>query len=249
MISIMGKKYSKAVKQIIINTPIEKLNSKCTNIVNYGLSGDRLYQVLTKFSFIDSKHVINKVIGHSKYHVLQMAINNDILVPKMFLKLPITESMNKYLSKKYYSAGGKGIELATERNNLYERYYQEYIKNRAYELRVHAFKWLPKKTWIVQKRVGNQNTIAWNFSNGGVFQNIYTQDFSIYNNARDITELLLNKLNMSFGASDFIVTTDNKLYFLEINSAPGFTDFSKNIYIKAFTELTKLSDIALTLLK
>ena len=249
MISIIGKKYSKAVKQIIINTPIEKLNSKCTNIVNYGLSSERLHKLRNIFPFIDSKYIINKIIGHSKYQVLQIAIANNILVPKMFLKLPITESIHKYLSKKYYSAGGKDINIATERNNLYERYYQEYIKNRVYELRVHAFKWLPKKTWVVQKRIGNQNTIAWNFSNGGVFQNIYTQDFSIYNNARDITELLLNKLNMSFGASDFIVTTDNKLYFLEINSAPGFTDFSKNIYIKAFTELTKLSDIALTLLK
>lgn len=249
MISIMGKNGSKAVKQLLNSTKLNKLTPKCKIIVNYGLSGINLQNKYSKFPFITSKHIINKIIGYSKYYVLQIAKNNNVLIPKTYIKLPLTEKLDDYLIKKYYSIGGKGIKIAESRKELYEHYYQKYIKNRSYEIRVHAFKWLPKNLWVIQKRIGNENIIAWNFHNGGRFQNIYNQNLDIYNTARDTTDKILSLLDMSFGASDFIISTDNKLYFLEINSAPGFTDFSKNIYIKAFMELTKLSLTSLLTLK
>jgi len=240
MISIMGKRKSNSVKQIIQSTSIKKLYEDCKVIINYGLAGEKLKNKIISFPFITSKHIINKFIGYSKYYVLQIAKKNNILIPKTFLELPLTEEPKKYLSKKHYSIGGKGIDIATSRDMLYERYYQEFIKDRIYEIRVHAFKWLSKSIWTVQRRIGDTNTIAWNFHNGGRFQNIPNQNIGIYNEAKNITDKLLTVLNMSFGASDFIISSDNQLYFLEINSAPGFTDFSKHIYIKAFTELTKL---------
>ena len=56
-----------------------------------------------------------------------------------------------------------------------------------------------------------------------------------------ITKEVLETLNMSFGAADFIVSGDGELYFIEINSCPGFQELSKNIYLNAFEELKKCS--------
>ena len=46
---------------------------------------------------------------------------------------------------------------------------------------------------------------------------------------------------MVFGAVDFIITSTNEVLFLEINSAPGFTKLSENMYITAFDKLTSLT--------
>jgi D-alanine-D-alanine ligase-like ATP-grasp enzyme len=48
-------------------------------------------------------------------------------------------------------------------------------------------------------------------------------------------------LGMSFGAIDFIVDKNYELYFIEINSAPGFTELSKKIYVEAFDKLKSLN--------
>jgi D-alanine-D-alanine ligase-like ATP-grasp enzyme len=45
---------------------------------------------------------------------------------------------------------------------------------------------------------------------------------------------------MSFGAVDFIVDENHEIYFIEINSAPGFTELSEHIYVDAFDRLKKL---------
>ena len=49
-------------------------------------------------------------------------------------------------------------------------------------------------------------------------------------------------LNMSFGAVDFIVDKGYNLYFIEINSAPGFTELSECIYVDAFNKLKGMSE-------
>jgi D-alanine-D-alanine ligase-like ATP-grasp enzyme len=48
-------------------------------------------------------------------------------------------------------------------------------------------------------------------------------------------------LGMSFGAVDFLVDTNYNIYFIEINSAPGFSELSKPIYVDAFQRLKQLS--------
>ena len=47
---------------------------------------------------------------------------------------------------------------------------------------------------------------------------------------------------MAFGAADFILSNSGKLYFIEINSAPGFTKLSESTYIKAFSTLANKSN-------
>jgi glutathione synthase/RimK-type ligase-like ATP-grasp enzyme len=58
-----------------------------------------------------------------------------------------------------------------------------------------------------------------------------------FTEAMVISNKILELLGMSFGAVDFLVTADYKVYFIEINSAPGFSELSKPIYVDAFTRL------------
>jgi len=75
-----------------------------------------------------------------------------------------------------------------------------------------------------------------------------TQGFScrklnkIFNRAKEITIEILKMRSMAFGAADFILSNSGKLYFIEINSAPGFTKLSESTYIKAFSTLANKSN-------
>lgn len=241
-ITIIGKPKSKAVLDIIKETGIKKYSSKCDGVINYGMAGDRLTEFISKHPSSYTKPMINKFIGCSKYKSIKDAEDNNILVPETLLSLPKQYNVNEFLSKMRRSQGGKGIVKATTHNQLSGRYYQKFLSNRKYELRIHAFLWIDQKDWAVQKRLGSDEVIAWNFNNGGKFQTVHNPElYKIFSNAKDISSKILKIRNMAFGAIDLVVTKDEKTYFLEINSAPGFTDLSRNIYINALSKLKELT--------
>ena len=116
------------------------------------------------------------------------------------------------------------------------------VKSRKYELRVHAFSWIPKSEWAVHKRIGPSDQIAWNFHKGGHFQSIKSANsFGVFTEAKDISEKILEILKMSFGAVDLIVDNDMKIYFIEINASPGFSELSEDIYLGAMGRLKTLT--------
>ena len=92
----------------------------------------------------------------------------------------------------------------------------------------------------IQKRLGDKDTLAWNFSAGGYFQTVHNTKQKIFVNAQDIARKVLDVMGMAFGAVDFVITDDYEIYFLEVNSAPGFTELSKPIYLEAFSKLKTL---------
>jgi len=239
----MCKKGSNACKEIVANTKILRYRGKrrdpsVTALINYGLAGpkkDRFYQI-----FPSARHIptINKYVGHSKYYVVKKAEKAGVLVPETRLSLSAKEKPSLWLEKRVHSIGGKGIRRARGRMRIRGKYYQRNVKNRVYELRVHAFSWMDR--WAVYKRLGEKDTIAWNFSNGGHFQTVHNPSSSkVYREAQEIARAVLELLNMSFGAIDFIVDNHNRVYFIEINSAPGFSGLSDHIYFEAFTQLAK----------
>ena len=138
--------------------------------------------------------------------------------------------------------GGKGICWARRKGQIPGKYYQQFIKNRIYEIRVHSFKWLPQDKWSIQKRYGSDDEIAWNYSNGGHFSTVHNpRSYDIFRKATEVSDKILTMLGMSFGATDFIVDSKYELYFIEINSAPGFTELSKRIYVDSFDSLKNLN--------
>lgn len=241
---IIGKNASTAYKTISKKTgiPILKRNCKKVNIIiNYGVTGQALHTLLKTYPSIP---MINKHIGKSKFLAVKDAQENNILTPETKLSLSKTDKLDDWIEKLIHSYGGKGIKIAKKRKRILGKYYQKIVTDRLYELRVHAFKWLPMNEWVVQKRLGPANQIAWNFHQGGHFSTIYdAYSFSTFKKAITISERILDIRKMSFGAVDFIVSQDLKIYFIEINSAPGFSGLSAPIYTHAFNVLKNIKDL------
>lgn len=238
-IRIIGKPGSKAVKRLLNRTDLKRYNKKCEIVVNYGLAGARFKKFIDKHPSIMKKPIINRDVGHSKYRMIQIAEKNGILVPSSYISLPKTCKTSNFISKKFFSQGGLGIVKAKTKKMREGRYYQEFIKTRDYELRIHGFLWMDKPYWLTQKRFGKKDVIAWNYSKGGTFQTV--NDPRAFTEAKDITDRILNLNRMSFGAVDFIVDNSGNLFFLEINSSPGFTELSEGYYVEAFNKLKKLN--------
>lgn len=240
-IFIIGKDPSKIYKTIHKKTgiPIYKGgNKKRTDaIINYGVTGKTLYTFFETYPSTKSVPMFNKFIGRSKFLAIKDVQELGILVPDTKLKLSDKDKLNRWIEKKLHSNKGIGIKVARKKSKIIGKYYQKIIPKR-YELRVHAFNWLPKKEWAVQKRVGPMDQIAWNFHQGGYFITVHNPIlFSIFREAINIAEEILKVRKMSFGAVDFIISQDLKIYFIEINSAPGFSNLSAPIYINAFNKL------------
>jgi hypothetical protein len=244
-VRLIGKKGSKACKEIRKEASILGYFKKPAvlpdALVNYGLAGTRLDEFFKRFPSARRLPIVNKNIGHSKLNVCNRAKKADIPVPESKQTLTGSDKVGDWIEKRTNSIGGIGIKKATKKGSIPGKYYQKFVSNRRYELRVHAFAWLSKSDWCIQKRLGKDDVIAWNYKNGGHFVTVRNPgSFKTFVQARDISEKILGMLNMSFGAVDFLVDSSYNLYFIEINSAPGFSELSKPIYVDAFTRLKQL---------
>lgn len=243
-IRIMGRKGSQSCSEIVKGTGIKRYEGKkyeTDAIINYGLCGKKLRDFYVKYPSAKNIPTLNKHVGYSKYRALQLVGKKDILIPESRLELLKTHKIDDWIEKRFHSQGGFGICKARKKSKLGSKYYQKYIKNRKYELRVHGFMWIDPSKWKVQKRFGKEDEIAWNHRNGGYFISVNNPTgYTVFTSAIEITKTVLTTLSMVFGAADFIVSGDGKLYFIEINSCPGFQELSKNIYLDAFNSLKKL---------
>ena len=247
---VVGKRGSKAKADIsnLTNVKIFKGQKDVDAIVNHGLPKQHLDLLLKKYPFLARAAIINKTIAGSKYNAVRRAEDNGVLIPNTKLSLAKSDIVDEWIEKRIHSSQGKGIIKATGTVQRDGKYYQKFIKDRKYELRVHAFSWIPKGEWTVQKRTGPEEQIAWNFHQGGHFKSIHNTTVSTFTNAINIAEKILKINNMSFGAVDLIVDKDLKIYFIEINSSPGFTNLSASTYIKAMNALVEKSKKELSLI-
>lgn len=239
-LKLVGKKGSAAGKAIAIGAGIPKFTGSydIDGIVNYGLAGNKFKSFLNRYKKLESIPILNKNIGMSKYRAVKLIEKNGILTPDSRLELPKKYNKKDWIEKRIHSIGGKGIRFAESSLSGPNTYFQRFIKNRKYELRVHVFSWMPDLN--IQKRLGDKDTLAWNFSAGGYFQTVHNTKQKIFVNAQDIARKVLDVMGMAFGAVDFVITDDYEIYFLEVNSAPGFTELSKPIYLEAFSKLKTL---------
>lgn len=243
-IGIAGKKGSRAVRDIVRNTSVVRYNKYHKNvdcIVNYGLAGTRLDRFFRLNPGARKIHMINRQVGFSKLSVISKADKKGIQVPESKLSLGRSDNPEDFIEKRTNSIGGIGIRPARRKGRIEGKYYQRFIEDRKYELRVHAFKWIDTSDWSVQKRTGPSDEIAWNYKQGGMFSTVRNPDaYRVFTEAKEVADQILDLLNMSFGAVDFLVTDDNEVLFIEINSAPGFTEYSEHIYYNAFEALTDM---------
>lgn len=243
-IRIMCIKGSKSCKAIVEETGIKRYAGKkypVDVLVNYGLCGSRMHAFYNKFPSARRIPTINRHVGISKLNAVNKVTKHGILVPESRLELKKSDKLDDWIEKRFNSQGGIGICRARGRKRLARKYYQRFVKSRRYELRIHAFKWVDHNKWKVQKRYGKDGEIAWNFNNGGYFSNVYDTNYKVFQTAIEISDKVLDILDMSFGAVDLIVDIDNQIYFIEINSCPGFQELSKGIYVSAFERLQAMT--------
>jgi glutathione synthase/RimK-type ligase-like ATP-grasp enzyme len=185
--------------------------------------------------------MLNKNAGRAKLSAIRDAEKDGIKVPESKLSLSPKDNPKLWIEKRQNSIGGLGIKLASKnRRRIHGKYFQRFVNDRKYEIRVHAFSWTDN--WSVQKRHGSQDEIAWNFRNGGTFSTVHNPNSGkVFIDAIEISKRILEIRHMSFGAVDFIVDNDLNVYFIEINSAPGFKELSAHIYIDAFNVLKGMS--------
>jgi len=239
---IIGK--SKARKDISVKTGIKlyKGQTGAKLVINYGLGSTTLAGILKKLKTSNNVLVVNRYVGLSKLHVVKKMSSIGVTVPDSKLKLSLSDKLSDWIEKKIYSSQGNGIIAARGKNELQGKYYQKMVKDRKYELRVHAFSWMPMDSWKVDKRIGPADQIAWNFHKGGHFQSVSGQSSNqgIFNEAKKTAKKVLETLGMGFGAVDFIVDSSMKLYFIEVNSSPGFSELNEKVYVDAMNKLKGL---------
>lgn len=240
-IHLLAKKGSKSAKIIIEHSKVKRLllKTKPIMLINYGFAGKRKDQIL-KRKALKNVPVINFICGYNKERAIQLVKNEGVKVPETKSSLDKKDKVNDWLIKMHHSIGGRGIKKAKTKIAPAKHYFQKFIDNRKYELRVHAFSWIPPEEWAIQKRVGDKDTIAWNFHNGGRFITVNNKSATIFKETIDVTKKVLSTLKMEFGAVDFIVDKDLNVYFIEINSQPGLNGLSDSIYVNAFDKLTNM---------
>jgi glutathione synthase/RimK-type ligase-like ATP-grasp enzyme len=244
-IQIIGNKGSKSRIAISKGSNIKLYlgRSKPDIIINYGLTSKKLVQFFAKYPSARRIPMINKYVGCPKHMVIKSVEKAGILVPETRLTIPWSEKISDWIEKRIQSSQGYGIRRATHRDRIPGKYYQKMINDRLYELRVHAFLWEPIEDWVVSKRVGPANQIAWNFHQGGHFSSIKNPNkFEVFLKAKKISKKIIESQGMGFGGVDFIVDKAMNVYFIEVNSSPGFEALNQGVYVKAFSKLKNLSE-------
>ena len=217
------------------------MKTKPDIIINYGFTGKKIERFRSKNRKARNIPIINEKLVPNKLTVLNKMAAEGVRTPDSKVSLTKADKLGEWLEKRFFSGGGFGIKVAERRKRLSDKYYQRIVKDRLYELRVHAFSWIDKKNWRIQKRLSKSpDSIAWNFKQGGYFVTINNTHYEVFKNALDISEKVLKTLRMEFGAVDFIVDSKRGIYFIEINSQPGFNGLSDSIYINAFNKVKKL---------
>jgi len=241
-IKVINKRGSRACRTIREKAKIYMYKGKnkwtVDALVNYGVCGNKLDKFYKLYPSAKKIPVINRNVGLSKLGVINLVEEQGIIVPKSKLSLSVKDNRKDFIEKRKKSIGGIGICRARGKRKIAGKYYQEFIDDRSYELRVHAFEWMKK--FHVQKRHGSPDKIAWNYNNGGHFSTVRNIDMPVFKKAIETSRKVLSVLGMGFGAVDFLVDSSRNLYFIEINSAPGFQELSEHIYVDAFKALKEM---------
>lgn len=243
MLQFLNEKGSESCKLLMEKTGISRFRkgSPPELLINYGVSGEKQRKFFDKYLKTKKVPMLNARCGINKLKAVTIVGDFGILTPKSKVSLNNKDILNNWIEKRYNSYCGKDICMAKQRGVLKNKYYQEYIKDRTFELRVHAFSWMPENEWTVLKRTGDKNVIAWNFAQGGHFSTIRNTTNLIAKEAIVLSKKILQILHLEFGAVDFIVNNKGDIYFIEINTQPGMNGLSDSIYIKAFNKLKSMN--------
>ena len=165
----------------------------------------------------------------NKYQELVQLAANSVRVPRHWLK-PQDSYFGKLLGRNFKHTKGKDIAVSSHAAIAGKDYYTEFVAH-SREFRVYVFRrhtkaayeklqrYKPKK---VVKETWRDPSLVWNWRNGYAFEFLPPENRPEGLNA--IACAAVDALDLDFGAVDIILGNDNRLYVLEVNTAPGVQD-------------------------
>src|SRR5574343_44809 len=240
-----GTWYKKVAQLMGDNWTIKTNHPEYKTVVNWGLTKSRLEQKINDSDLyypIEHSSHVNFHLINNKYDVC-MLMKEHIFVPHTTKNKEELNQNAQYLVKPIYSIGGKNIRLLRPSESLENnRYYQQKIQNRRYELRIHAYSWISPEKWLVYKRTHPEGEAAltWNHKTGGTFSRV-DERTGAFSRSLASAKCVLDVLGVQFGAIDFVVSNDDSPlipWFLEINFSPGMRiPTVRQAYQDAFNQL------------
>ncbi len=147
----------------------------------------------------------------------------------------IRNGITVFARKKLNASGGRGIVIASKLPLEDAPLYVKSI-DKTKEFRVHV---VADKAIDLQekrrKRGAQANELIRNLDNGWVF---CRRDIIAPNGLAELGVSSVKAIGLLFGAVDIVFSaSENKLYVLEVNTAPGLCDSTAVAYARAFLEL------------
>lgn len=186
-------------------------------------------------------HMLNKPeavkIASNKLSSFQVLKSNGVPVPDFTTEYGVAKSWQDQgyrvvLRHKVSSHSGNGIEIAYPEDDLdYAPLYTKYTKKDK-EYRVHVVDGRVIDFCEKRKRSGDSNVDALirTHEKGWVF---CRENVELTERMKEVCVRAVKVLGLDFGAVDFI-TRDDKMWVLEVNTAPGICESSLRAYAKAF---------------
>lgn len=160
----------------------------------------------------------------NKLQQLQKFKAAGILTPPFWEQLPTAAEDFPVLGRKLSHHGGLDIRLFLQPDDIKDfgpsDFYTRFVP-RTTEYRTWIYRRRHLATYEKIRKGGfrRRSTVNANYKNGFAFQLVPSE--SIPDGIRDIASRCIDALGLDFGAVDIMRGQDQKLYVLEVNSAPG----------------------------
>jgi len=224
---------------------------RATRLINWGVYGHTRQLFFRKYPYAQALPMVNFRWPGNKFIVIDELQHLDPPIPVPISTHDITQrhwTNTHWLYKPNLSAKGDGIfrinDNTAHQCDWSRGYAQQEIRDRRYEVRVTAFKWMSQESWGCWKKVCDDSSqLCWNFDKGGRFVRINDPlEYSLFTRCFDHSARALEALGLQYGAFDFIVDKEGREHFLEVNLQPGFTeDYGADLYINAVRTLNAFS--------
>lgn len=147
----------------------------------------------------------------------------------------IVRPRKHHQGRKLYLVNNKG-QLIAACTACGQGYYINKFIDKVSEYRVFVVQ--GRVVCVAKKSPKDENTVAWNVAQGGVFENVSWNDWPLKACKKSIQAFNLSGLD--FGGVDVMIDAKGNCYILEINSAPSLTSpYRQQCFAKAFDYIVK----------
>ena len=175
--------------------------------------------------------ILNYNIVTNKLKALKMCRDAGIGVPKIYRNFSNIKKFPVVGRDLHHYQARDLVLIKNKQDYVKKDYYLEYIPKIA-EYRIHYClgKYYPCK------KIPKDNTASKIICNHGHGWRFVTYDGKYKQQLIDFAKKVIDVMQYDFGAIDCIMDKHHRLYFLEINSAPGLDKRRQSFYLEAFKQ-------------